>query len=391
MSNKLKHTLRSAIGLRSLSMGLLVMLLSLSSLAQSLEIHHFDVGQGDATLFIAKDSTGKVSKSVLIDGGRYAKNGQAILNYLKAISLNKIDYVIASHYDADHTGGLITVLRAALDSAWLTVDKVYDRGLVTYRKPRKSPVYKQTASEFGVNHLTAIPGWQAKLYDDAKDAFDINMTCLAVNGSILLTNDTQASVVPDEMTDPDENDLSTAFVFTYGKFKYLTGGDIGGKNGSQPGSCDGSYGCKFLDIETQVMTTAGAVSAYKINHHGSRCSTNTNWVSATSAVVAFLSSGKHGTYKHPRQEVLSDLNNSPVLEKVYMTATENYYSRDLGSKVTLNTGEAFAIILTVNKTNKDKKNEDKTIAQKSIFYVDGTKYQEPDPPAAPVLSGSLND
>ena len=216
------------------------------------------------------------------------------------------------------------------------------------------------------------------------------MTCLAVNGSILLANGSKISVVPAEMTDPDENDLSTAFVFTYGKFRYLTGGDIGGKNGSQAGSCDGSYGCKFLDIETQVMSTAGAVSAYKINHHGSRCSTNTNWLSATSAVVAILSSGKHGTYKHPRQEVLTDLNNSPVLQRVYMTATENYYNRDLGTKVVLNSAADFAIILRVNKTNKDKKNEDKTIAQKSIFYVGTIQYQEPDPPAAPVVSGSLD-
>lgn len=361
---------------------LLAALLSLSSVAQKLEIHHLDVGQGDATLFVTRDKDDAISRTVLIDGGRYNSNGQAILDYLKEKHINKLDFVIASHYDADHTGGLIRVLEFALNDDALTVDSVYDRGTVLYPKPQKSPAYKQVANQYGTKHQAATPGWKVKLYDDENDAFDITMLCLAVNGQILLSSGATTNAVPAEMNTPDENDLSTAFVFKYGKFQYLTGGDIGGKNGQVAGTCDGPYGCKFLDIETQVVAVAGEVSAHKINHHGSRCSTNVNWANMPSAMVAFLSSGKHGTYKHPRQEVLTALDNSPALKKVYWTASVNYYNRTLSAKMVLNVPDNFAIVLSVNKTNKDSKNEDKTINEKVIFYVGDDKYEEPAPPAS---------
>lgn len=365
---------------------LLAALLSLSSVAQRLEVHHINVGQGDATLFISKDAGGTVKKTVLIDGGRYKKHGTLILDYLQTLNINTLDFVIATHFDADHTGGLVPILQKALADPLFTVSVVYDRG--TIYPNDKSRAYKDLANQWGVNHITAVPGKTDTLYKDA--TYNMTMRCLAVNGTILLSNGTSTNVVPATMAHPDENDLSTAYVFNFGKFRYLTGGDIGGKSGQVAGSCDGSYGCNFLDIETQVIAVAGNISAYKVNHHGSRCSTNDTWAGSTSARVAVLSSGKHNTYKHPRQEVLNALEANATLQKVYMTSPENYYSRALGTKTVLNVANDTAIVLTVNNTNKDDKNEDKTINQKSIFFVGGTKYQEPDPVPPPVVSAALD-
>src|ERR1051325_7505565 len=84
-------------------------LLHFLSYSQQLEIHHIDVGQGDATLFIIKDRGNNVKSTVLIDGGGPRK-GNVVLAYIEGLGIHKIDYLIASHYDSDHAGGLASII-----------------------------------------------------------------------------------------------------------------------------------------------------------------------------------------------------------------------------------------------------------------------------------------
>ena len=71
-----------------------------------LRIHFLDVGQGDATLIEFPDD-----KVALIDGGNTQnENVAALLRYMNALKINTIDYLIATHADSDHVGGLDTVL-----------------------------------------------------------------------------------------------------------------------------------------------------------------------------------------------------------------------------------------------------------------------------------------
>lgn len=62
-----------------------------------------DVGQGDATLLIAADGT-----TALIDGGLSA---DTLRKRLHRLGVSRVDYVIATHADADHIGGLPAVLQ----------------------------------------------------------------------------------------------------------------------------------------------------------------------------------------------------------------------------------------------------------------------------------------
>lgn len=70
-----------------------------------LKIHFIDVGQADAALIDIGNT------EVLIDGGNNA-NGQQVVNYLRPYVDGALDYVIATHTDADHIGGLDDVLAA---------------------------------------------------------------------------------------------------------------------------------------------------------------------------------------------------------------------------------------------------------------------------------------
>jgi beta-lactamase superfamily II metal-dependent hydrolase len=355
---------------------LLLTLAFLAAQAQTLDIHHIDVGQGDATFIVSKDSTGTVAKTVLIDGG-YKKDGTKIINYITTtLGISKINYVIASHYDNDHVGGLAVVLANALKPGTsLSVDSVFDRGTTLYNNPKKGAGYKKEAAKFGGAHKTIATGKLITLFDDKSGGtktgkYTIKMLCLCVNGIIITGSTPYYNAVSNAgLTKPDENDLSTGFLISYGKFKYLTCGDIGGKRNSQPATCDGKYSCKFLDIETNVIGYTGEVSCYKINHHGSRCSSNDNWISGARSPVAIISSGRTSRYKHPREEVVLALNAQDSLKKFYMTASVNYYARTLAPKGILNPTAGAPIDLSVGRTNNGV-----SILTKSVFKVANVFY-----------------
>ena len=68
-----------------------------------MNIYFFNAGKADAILLYNKDF------SVLIDTGKKSF-GANIVNYLKNNSINKLDYLIITHFDKDHVGGASTVI-----------------------------------------------------------------------------------------------------------------------------------------------------------------------------------------------------------------------------------------------------------------------------------------
>ena len=70
-----------------------------------MKVHFLDVGQG---LSILVQSEGK---NLIYDGGD-RKTSRFVVAYLKEQGVSKIDYLISSHYDADHMAGLIGCLNA---------------------------------------------------------------------------------------------------------------------------------------------------------------------------------------------------------------------------------------------------------------------------------------
>ena len=65
-----------------------------------LKIYFIDVGQGDSCLIVTEQN-----KKILIDGGgseNYDVGKNILLPYLLNRRINKIDYMIVSHFDTDH-------------------------------------------------------------------------------------------------------------------------------------------------------------------------------------------------------------------------------------------------------------------------------------------------
>lgn len=75
-----------------------------------LKLYFIDVGQGDSTLIVTS-----TNKTILIDGGgsetgNYDVGEKVLLPYLLDRKIKTIDYMIFSHFDADHCKGLFTVM-----------------------------------------------------------------------------------------------------------------------------------------------------------------------------------------------------------------------------------------------------------------------------------------
>lgn len=105
----------------------LLLVLGLQARVQEgLEVHFFDVGQGDAALVEYPDG-----RRWLVDGGR----SDRILAALRRRGVRHLDRVIASHGDADHAGGLPAVLCGlAVDSLHIGREEGHEELLEAARR-----------------------------------------------------------------------------------------------------------------------------------------------------------------------------------------------------------------------------------------------------------------
>jgi len=231
----------------------------------TLTITVLDVGQGDATLI---QSPG--GRTLLFDGGYNGRGNSVIVPFLQAAGIDTLDYMVASHYHADHIGGLDEVI------AQIPVrEAVYDRG------------WSYTTQTYG-SYATAVAAKRQTL--TAGQVIDlgegVTATCIALNGN------GQLGVPYDDGSYENEYDISLKI--EYGGFDYVQAGDLIGNDDTG------------TDIETGVGPLVGDVDVYHVNHHGSYTSSNAIYLQALQAEVAVISVGNN-SYGHPHQDVLDRL------------------------------------------------------------------------------------
>lgn len=279
----------------------LLLLLSVrpcTTTAQILTIYHINVGQGDATLI--RHSNGK---TVLIDAGNTGKGKNVVLPYLQSLGITTLDYLIASHYHADHIGGLDEVIEGLSPDS---VRFVFDRGGNSPLPATKAFSDYWLAAESINRHYQVALGQTIELSDN------VSLRCLAVDGFVMGFGEVKNSR-------SDENNLSLAWLLSLqqsinGKtytFTYFTGGDCGGVTGV------------YADLETPLSVIAGDVDVLKINHHGSRYSTNQAFLDSLRPEAGVISVGYRNTYGHPTQETLDRLQNAESVRFIYQTETGN--------------------------------------------------------------------
>ncbi|MDY7229367.1 ComEC/Rec2 family competence protein [Hyalangium rubrum] len=319
-------------------------------MAWSLEIHHLDIGQGDSTLIIAEDDgvgVGAVAqvRAALVDGGTLGK-GDDVHDYItNDANLNQVDVIVATHYDADHFGGLRRILSLATpeyDNA-LIFDQG-EPGQLSVKRSRGPGGYVQNiiGRERDYNdYLTAIasrgartrvtanvsvsttnllmqgagwedPDWllgQELLWHGAAPPVGApTITCIAVNQYVHGAGGPFQSGMA---VDP-KNEKSIALLVRFNNFRYYMGGDI-----------ESTQETQIAQQLNPANNANGRVLAMKVSHHGSDRSTLGTFVNRLRPSAAFISCGYNNTHHHPRPAVLQNLQNCGQLQNYYLTADRN--------------------------------------------------------------------
>jgi len=82
-------------------------------LVRRLEIHHFDIGQGDATLLLAKQGD-RIERSMLVDGGDWGWGAMIAKHLDRLLGGRGLDVMVITHFDEDHFCGAAELLGIGL-------------------------------------------------------------------------------------------------------------------------------------------------------------------------------------------------------------------------------------------------------------------------------------
>ncbi|MHB1456751.1 MAG: ComEC/Rec2 family competence protein [Armatimonadota bacterium] len=273
---------------RSVLVVSLILLFTDIALTQQLQIHCIDVGQGDCTLIISPDK----KTTMLIDAGQNGCGTKAVLPYLRKLGVDHLDFIISSHYDSDHIGGLDEVIKSIGIN---NIGIVYDRGNTPLSSDSKT--YNNYKSAASSHRKTLILGQVVEMPGG------VSIKCIAENGLIL-----GYGLVPNAAK--NENNLCVVLVLRYKNFDYYTGGDARGyKTGS------------YVDLEKPIASVIGAVDVIKVDHHASaNSSLDIPFLSTLRPTVAFIEVGA-SKFRHPTQKALDRLKNSGCI--VYQTERSN--------------------------------------------------------------------
>ena len=232
----------------------------------NLTIYFIDVGQGDRIFIIAPNR-----ETMLIDGGRQNK-GPEIVSLIRNLGYNKIDYVVASHPDADHIGGLI-----------YAIPKLKPRIIVDNNLKKDTQTYKEYLSTW--ENSTEI-SHQAVYYDSSLDFAEGVITSL---------------IVPyddGEGYKSDDNENSILVKLTYKNTSFLFTGDC-------EEDCEIRIGDSNLDSDV-----------LKVGHHGSCKSSTMFFLNKVSPMYSVIQVGEN-SYGHPCIDSLSRL--EYVKSRIYRT------------------------------------------------------------------------
>ena len=219
-------------------------------------IKFIDVGQGEAILIALPE------KTILIDAGPTG-SAPKIAQVLQELGRNKIDYLVATHPDEDHIGGMADVISSTQIGAIYAPNKT--NNTATYRK-----------------FLTAIQNNNLQI-------------TLAEAGTIIDQTDSYKLEILWPTKDanfPDTNDYSIIIKLTVGNKTFLFTGDA-------PTSA-------ILD------SNPGHIDVLKLSHHGSRTGTTEVLIHKLSPTYAVLSYAVDNSYGHPMQSVLNALHKHSV-------------------------------------------------------------------------------
>ncbi len=239
-----------------------------------------DVGQGDAILIRTPSG-----RTILIDGGgtlRFQKSGEEwrersdpyevgkdlLVPLLKKRGIRQIDYLIVTHADADHIGGLPAVL------AHIPVKRLLFNGTLKDSAPAQLLFQTALDQRIPLYAVTAGERLQADKHTQLEFLYPLPTTGVPYIS--------------------DQNSASTVFLLHMYDKRFLFTGDM-----------DATAERRLM---AELAHKEGArVDVLKVAHHGSKSSTTERWLQFWQPRLAVISVGARNVYRHPSPVVIDRL------------------------------------------------------------------------------------
>ena len=212
----------------------------------NLNILFMYVGQADSTFIKYRD------KTMLIDVGNN-EDGMNVVDFLKSKGINKLDYIVGTHYDEDHIGGLDDIINN------------FDIG----------KFYLSNGGELGPNYYNLEKAAKKKnlaitipKVGDKIDFGDVDMEVMAAS----------------KFDGKNDNNASIVVQAKYGSRKYLFMGD--------------------LERQGEAKRKWNEVDVLKAGHHGSNTSSSQEFLNQVKPKYVFVSAGKNNKYRLPNVKAM---------------------------------------------------------------------------------------
>lgn len=252
-----------------------------------LKIYFLDVGQADSTLIINNNQT------MLIDAGNN-EDGNLIVEFIKSLGIEKIDYLVGTHAHEDHIGGMDDIINN------FNIGTVY----LPYTTEKTTTT---------------------KTFEDVLDSLiakKLSITTANIEDKFTLGNTNCEIMYVDNSEPEDTNDQSICIRLEFKNESFLFMGDASGK--------------------VEKARNWPQTNVLKVAHHGSKTSTSKEFLKQVKPQIAIISVGKDNSYKHPSEQVLERLES--IKAKIYRTD-------ELGTILLISDGDSNT--LEKIKTNTD--------------------------------------
>ena len=204
------------------------------------------VGQADSTLIKYKN------KIMLIDAGNN-EDGKNIVKFLKDKGISKLDYIVGTHYDEDHIGGLDDIIEN------------FDIG----------KFYLSNGGELGPNYYNLEKAAKKK---------NLAITIPKVGDKIDFGDVDMEVMSASKFDGKNDNNASIVIQAKYGSRKYLFMGD--------------------LEKQEEAKRKWNEVDVLKAGHHGSNTSSTQEFLNQVKPKYVFVSAVKNNKYRLPNVKAM---------------------------------------------------------------------------------------
>lgn len=264
-----------------------------------MRINFIDVGQGDSCLIRYKgtnimiDSGGSLSKNK--DGKSYDIGENVLNNYLLNRGITRLDYIMASHFDEDHSQGFIFLLKNmkvknVIISEQYKTSSIYEQFKQICKKQNIQIIYVRSGDEIRIKDLAF-----KILHPKSKE---------------------------NQISENPLNNNAIVCMVKYKNRRILFTGDIE----------------KVAENEMVKEYTNGLkADILKVGHHGSKTSTTKEFLDFINPSVALIGVGQNNKFGHPNEDVIKRLEEKNI--QIYRTDEMGEISViiDKNGKIKINT------------------------------------------------------